>query len=222
MRIADCLSDAEQMALMQSSRALCASTIEARRMRLVLRSLRPGRFCNDPFPTLLEFVQGGGKPHYYAMHLPNVLRTCDGLTPPNGMLRQAAERRVRAWAFLEPGSAPNRWGRALYRGETDKRGRPNGVGVSIGFDIGSPNSVYLGDWRHGRRCGVGTQFFWESTAHQSALQGGWYEGEWHNDQFCGLGMLVNPDLAYQEGLWKHGQPVGHQPVTSLVLRGGFC
>ena len=214
VRIANCLSEAEQLPLMQSCRTLCAATVDARRTRLLQQSQRPGRICRDPFPTLLEHVQGGGKAQPYAMQLPNVLRTCAGLTPPNGMLRQAAERRVRAWSLIEPGKDLQPWGKRYYRGETDKRGRPDGSGIAYSFGISSPDSVYIGDWRHGKRCGVGTQFFWESPEHKKPLQGGWYEGEWYNDQISGMGMLVTADLRYQEGLWKHGQPVGAQTVQT--------
>ena len=214
VRIANCLSDAEQLPLMQSCRTLHHSAFEARRTRLAQQSRRPGRMSNDPFPTLLEHVQGGGKVHAYAMQLPNVLRACAGLTPPDGMLRQAAERRVRTWSLIAPGAVLEPWSKCYYRGETDKRGRPDGVGFAMSYSISSPDSVYIGDWRHGKRCGVGTQFFWESPEHKKPYQGGWYEGEWYNDQISGAGMLVGADLRYQEGLWKHGQPVGTQPVQT--------
>lgn len=223
IRVANCLSHAEQTPLLQTCKSLCAATIEARRTRVVQQSARPGRFCRDPFPTLLEYVQSGGRAHPYAMHLPNILRTCAGLAPPpGGMLRQAAERRVRASANIDTEEqALHAWRKSMYRGERDKRGRPDGMGIAYGFDIGSANSVYMGEWRHGRRCGVGTQFFWEGTEHTSPLRGGWYEGQWHNDQFSGLGMLVSPSLTYQEGLWKHGQPVGAQTTQRARTLWGY-
>ncbi len=211
VRIASHLSAPEQLPLLQTCKALRDATVDARRTRLVQLAQRPGRFCGtDPFPTMMEYVQLGGQAHPRKMHLPNILRLCEG-PAPKGMLREAAGRRAAALACIDA-SKTRRRGAKLYFGEIDARKRPHGVGRCVGFGD-CLESSYFGEWRHGKRCGVGIQFYWDYPGHTHPHGGGWYEGEWDKDMFHGMGMLVSDNLVYQEGRWEYNNSVGEHLVN---------
>ena len=80
----------------------------------------------------------------------------------------------------------------VYGGET-KDGKPHGKGILKYYHNGKAQGRYIGEFKDGKRDGVGRWIIDESR----------YEGEWKLDEFHGKGKFIHRgDI--QEGFWFMG------------------
>ncbi len=80
----------------------------------------------------------------------------------------------------------------VYGGET-KDGKPHGKGILKYYHNGKAQGRYIGEFKDGKRDGVGRWIIDESR----------YEGEWKLDEFHGKGKFVHRGHI-QEGFWFMG------------------
>jgi len=130
--------------------------------------------------------------------------------------RLASERATAAAAAAATGGGTAGGGKKAGAG--GRGGGPGGAGAATQ----ALRKVYAGNWREGKRDGMGVQYYpdgsrYEGVWHQNQRQGkgtlymangSVFTGDWHQNLQCGFGTLVRANQDVYEGEWLNGKREG--------------
>jgi len=94
----------------------------------------------------------------------------------------------------------------IYEGNT-KNGIPWGTGGYCAYKDGSE---YLGEWKQGKKNGVGVYIYTNLDK---------YEGKFVGNRRCGAGKLMCKNGDVHDGLWDHDKPNGYGRRSSVTKEG---